>query len=520
MDRLLSGPWVFLHTSPPTSCEKRTMTHHTPRKTCAFALLLSLAASMAWADKPIDIGSRRELMVDDYLIDRFEGGARLELHHPAAREVVLKHDRPWSGNNGSYYGAFKDGDIYRMYYLSYQVQYMPRDAKPHEMYACYAESNDGIHWKRPELGIVEHNGSKKNNIIWAGHEAHDFTPFKDSNPDCKADAKYKAVGNNCQGGLVAFKSPDGIHWTKLQEKPIITGHAFDSQNQAFWDPIDKQYRCYLRDFKDGRRCILVATSKDFINWTKAEWLQYTGCPKEQLYINVISRYYRAPHFFVGFPTRYTERGWLPSYNHLPDLEHRKIRSKGSLRFGTAVTEDLFMSSRDGLNFHRWGEAFIRPGPQRNGNWEYGDGYQCLGLFETPSDRPGAENELSFYVDENAWRPDHQLRRYTIRIDGFVSVNAPRAGGGFVTKPLVFDGKELEMNFSSSAAGSIKVEIQDAAGKPIEGFTLADADETFGDTLARAATWKGKSDVGSLAGKPVRLRFVMSDADLYSFRFKK
>ena len=144
----------------------------------------------------------------------------------------------------------------------------------------------------------------------------------------------------------------------------------------------------------------------------------------------------------------------------------------------------------------------------------------MGLFETPSDRPGAENELSFYIDENAWRHDHQLRRYTIRIDGFVSVNAPRSGGGFVTKPLVFDGNELEMNFSSSAAGSIRVEIQDATGKPIEGFMLTDADETFGDTLARAATWKGKADVGSLAGKPVRLRFIMSDADLYSFRFKK
>jgi len=300
----------------------------------------------------------------------------------------------------------------------------------------------------------------------------------------------------------------------------MKGHLFDSQNQAFWDPIDKLYRCYFRQTPAYQRQIWFATSKDFVNWTKGEPLRYPGCSEEQLYINVISRYYRAPHIFVGFPTRYVERGWLPSHDHLPDLEHRKIRSKVSLRHGTAVTEDLFMSSRDGLNFKRWEEAFIRPGPERNGNWSYGDGYQCMGLFETPSDRPGAENELSFYVDENAWMPEHQLRRWTIRIDGFVSVNAPRSGGGFITKPLVFDGKELEMNFSSSAAGSIRVEIQDADGKPIEGFTLADADETFGDTLARAATWKGKTDVSSLASKPVRLRFVMNDADLYSFKFKR
>ena len=496
-----------------------------------LGLVLLGAAAIAWAT-PLDIGSQRELMVDDYLIDRFENGTRLELHHPAAREVVLKQDQPWDGNNGSYYTAFKDGDLYRMYYLSYQVKVAPGDADPHPMYACYAESTDGIHWKRPELELITHNGSNKNNIIWAGLDAHDFTPFKDTNPDCKPDAKYKAVGFDYNDGgqkLAAFKSPDGIHWKRLQEGPIMTGYAFDSQNQAFWDPLEKQYRCYFRHSRESEgilRDILVSTSKDFVNWTKGVHLQYTGCPKEDLYINVISRYYRAPHIFIGFPTRYVQREWLPSHDHLPDLEHRKIRAgysslhEKNLRYGTAVTEDLFMSSRDGLNFRRWGEAFIRPGPERSGNWLYGDGYQCMGLFETPSDRPGAENELSFYVDENAWRPDHQLRRYTIRIDGFVSVNAPRAGGGFVTKPLVFDGKELEMNFSSSAAGSIKVEIQDAAGKPIEGFTLADADETFGDTLARAATWKGKIDVGSLAGKPVRLRFVMSDADLYSFRFKK
>ena len=497
------------------------------RISCLGLFLLGSAA-IAWAT-PLDIGSRRELMVDDYLIDRFEGGARLELHHPTAREVVLKQDKLWDGNSGSYYTAFKDGDLFRMYYLGYQFKVVPSDSDSHSTYACYAESKDGIHWTKPELGIVELNGSKKNNVIWAGLDAHDFSPFKDKNPDCAADAKYKAVGFDSSNGgqkLVAFKSLDGIHWKKLQDAPIITGHAFDSQNQSFWDPLEKQYRCYFRENRDGRRDIMVATSKDFVNWTTPQWLEYSGCPPEQLYINVISRYYRAPHFFVGFPTRYTERGWLPSHDHLPDLEHRKTRSEKSsayehnLRYGTAVTEDLFMSSRDGLHFHRWGEAFIRPGPERSGNWLYGDGYQCMGLFETPSDRPGAENELSFYVDENAWRPDHQLRRWTIRIDGFVSVNAPRAGGGFVTKPLIFDGKELEMNFSSSAAGSIKVEIQDADGKPIDGFSLADADETFGDTLARAATWKGKSDVSSLAGKPVRLRFVMSDADLYSFRFKQ
>ena len=111
-----------------------------------------------------------------------------------------------------------------------------------------------------------------------------------------------------------------------------------------------------------------------------------------------------------------------------------------------------------------------------------------------------------------------MRRYTLRIDGFVSVQAPLAGGEFTTKPLVFQGSKLVINFATSAAGSVQVEIQDQDGKPLEGFTLADCPETFGDSLRREVSWKAGSNVGKLAGKPVRLRFVLKDADLYSIQF--
>ena len=107
----------------------------------------------------------------------------------------------------------------------------------------------------------------------------------------------------------------------------------------------------------------------------------------------------------------------------------------------------------------------------------------------------------------------------MRIDGFVSVQAPLSGGEFVTKPIVFEGKELVMNFSTSAAGSIRVEIQDADGNAIEDFAPADSPQIYGDELERVVSWKKGSDVGRLAGKPVRLRFVMKDADLYSLRFR-
>ena len=113
----------------------------------------------------------------------------------------------------------------------------------------------------------------------------------------------------------------------------------------------------------------------------------------------------------------------------------------------------------------------------------------------------------------------QIRRYALRIDGFVSVQAPLSGGEVVTKPLVFQGKELVINFSTSAAGSVQVEIQAVKCRPIPGFTLSDSTDIFGDQIEGTVTWGGERDVSKLAGKPIRLRFILKDADLYSLRFR-
>ncbi len=84
---------------------------------------------------------------------------------------------------------------------------------------------------------------------------------------------------------------------------------------------------------------------------------------------------------------------------------------------------------------------------------------------------------------------------------------------------MFSGKELTLNFSTSAAGGIRVELQKPDGQPIRGFSAADCREVFGDELERTVTWNSGSDLGELAGQPVRLRFVLRDADLYSIRFR-
>jgi len=466
----------------------------------------------------IPIGSRLELFVDDSLIGSLKGGARLRLHEPIPREVALHHDQPWEGNSCGYHTVFQDGDVYRMYYRGGE-QTLKGEPEAHTFAVCYAESRDGIRWSRPDLGFVEYNGSKHNNILRLGEAGHNFVPFKDANPSCAPEARYKAVALEGKG-LTAFRSADGIHWSVLSATPILTEGAFDSQNLVFWDSIRGEYRAYWRDFRNGLRDIRTSVSKDFVKWSQPVWLSYPGAPPEELYTNQIIPYYRAPHIFLGFPTRYLDRGWSESMRALPELEHRELRSKTSAREGTALTDGLFMSSRDGLTFHRWDRVFLRPGLRMADNWVYGDNYQSWGIVETASLIESAPKELSIFATESYWTGKScKLRRFTLRIDGFVSVESPLSGGELITRPLVFEGRNLVLNFATSAAGSIRIEIQDAGGKPLDGYRLSDCAELFGDTLERVVSWKAGRDVRDLAGKPVRLRFVMKDADLYSIRFR-
>lgn len=474
------------------------------------------------ADTPevVDVGSRLELFVDGYLIDRIEDGARLRLHHPEPREIAKVHDKPWEGNSSGYTTVFQDGDLYRMYHRGAHLLYPDGKATPtHPAVTCYAESRDGIHWTRPELGLFEFEGSKANNIVWDGVGSHNFTPFKDPNPGCKPEARYKAVGGlKREGGLFAFQSADAIHWALVREKPVITKGAFDSQNVAFWDAELGEYRAYVRDFRNGRD-IRTCTSKNFLDWSEPAWVEYTPGRVSQLYTNNVLSYHRAPHLCLGFPMRYVDHGWAPSTKQLPQPEYRRLLANRSRRTGTAFTDTMFISSRDRRHFHVWPESFVRPGIQRPGSWFYGDSSVSWGVVETKSLLEGAPNELSFYVAEAARQPEgRRLRRYALRLDGFVSIEAPLSGGDFISKPLRFDGTKLALNFSTSAAGSIRVGLQDKDGKDIEGYTLADCHGVYGDDTSRVVAWKNGTDVSKLAGKPVRLRMNLKDANVFAFRF--
>lgn len=494
-----------------------------------FFVFVLWAAATCGAAEPIHIGSRLEPLVDDYLIDAMTG-AKLTLHQPAFREVVIRHDVPWEGNISAGHTIFQDGPLYRMYYRG--GRYIPGkfdaaklDKKYFQACLCYAESDDGIHWQRPELGLVEFDGSTRNNILWSPKDttrlwnlpeavarltwtngmAINCSFFKDTNPDCPPEARYKMLGGY---GSCAFKSADGIHFTAMSQEiviPITLENHFDSQTTVFWDSVGKRYLSFHRATRNKLRDIVMNTSRDFLHWSDPVFLEYTGAPPQELYTNQIAPYFRAPHILMGFPKRYTER---------------RTMVDGDKAEWEAVSDGVFMTSRDGIHFHRFGEALLRPGLQPE-RWVNRNNYIANGVVVTKSDVPGTPNELSIYSTEGYWSPDNscRLRRHTIRIDGFVSVQAPLAGGEFLTHPIVFDGKNLVMNYSTSAAGSISVELQTADGKPIEGFNLADCGEIYGDQLDRIVGWKGKTDLGKLAGTPVRLRFVLKDADLYSIQFR-
>ena len=522
-----------------------------------FLPLVVLATVLRGADKPdvIDVGSRRELFVDRYLIDRISGDARLQMHHPAPREVVVERDQPCEqGAYGfGYITVLRDGDRYCMYYKGGMMREFPDQKKQAfgiaDILICYAESADGIHWEKPKLGLHEFAGNKDNNIVWKGLGSHGFTPFIDTRPGCPPEERYKALGTSktdikpLPGGtkyLFVLKSPDGIHWTQMEgpkNHGAILGQNdgdFDSQNVAFWDEDAECYRLYFRkrrdvttrpdlanraddgegyrDVKARVRDVKTATSDDCLHWSKPEFLTYPGAPDEELYTNQILPYPRAPHIYLGFPTRYVEaRGALTSW-------HEKMSQKTPGRTYTSYTDGLLMSSRDGRTFHRWGEAFLRPRVPERTMWGYGSCYQNYGIVETKADEPGAHNELSFYVVEHYRHDNPLIRRHTLRPDGFVSAYAPLSGGQLVTKPLRVSGNRLTLNMSTSAAGSIRVEIQNQQGEPLDNFSLNDCPPLFGNTLDRAVKWNTSMPLDSATQQPIRLRFELRDADLYSFQF--
>ncbi|MDB4739482.1 hypothetical protein OAF91_03730, partial [Akkermansiaceae bacterium] len=345
---------------------------------------------------------------------------------------------------------------------------------------------------------------------------HQFNPFIDTNPAAPKAARYKGFsgqGHHCgKTGLYAYQSIDGIHWEIASDGPIVSNdYSLDSCNQGFWDAERKRYAVYFRHLRNEsgesgikapgwKRDILVTFSKDFMNWTEPQWLIYhrdDGRPStelEHLYTNEVKPYKRAPHIYLGFPAQFN----------------------GSV-------DPMLMASRDGLHFYRWMEHPVIPKSAPADRQKIRSNHLWQEMVELP-DEP---NKLSMYASENLGiKGPHEdgsfprVRRFTIRKDGFVSVRAGAELGELVTKPLIFTGNKLTVNYNAQLgeAGKIRIEVLDGKKQPISSFALKDCNPLSDDDIDAVVTWKGGDDLSNLAGKPIHLRFVLNQADLFSFRF--
>ena len=458
-----------------------------------------------------NISSRLELFVDDWLIEEMNG-VSLQMHSPIPQEIVLEFNQPWEGSISYDPVVMKEGDRYRLWYRG-----CGSESTWEDQCTAYAESTDGVHWERPTLGIFEFNGTRENNIVLQGSEAKALCVFKDGNPNTSDSERYKAIGVgppiDKRATLRGFTSSDGVHWQLLDQDPILIAPddpwpMFDSHNVAFWDTLQNRYVTYARGWtplpthRDSRqagtgvRAIRRGVSDDFRHWSDLEFIDLGNSPIEHLYKNACTQYFRAPHIYLMFPKRF-----------VPDRKFDKDWPASGL------SESVFMTSRDGVHWdRRFMEPFLGLGSDPD-SWTDRNLYIGVGVVPTGS------AEMSVYFMEHYRRPSIRLRRGVLRTDGFVSVNAPYAGGELLTKPLIFEGDKLVVNYTTSVAGGLRVEIQDANGQPIDGYRLSECVEMFGDEIERVVRWENGSDVGSLAGRAVRLRFVMAAADLYAIQFR-
>ena len=465
----------------------------------------------------IELGGRLEPFFDRALIAESKG-VELRLHEPRDEGEVLRFDQPWEGAFCAYATILRDGDRLHLYYRGKKTS----GADGTGEVTCHAESRDGLAWTKPATGLAGAPAGS-NVILDEPGVTHNFSPMIDARPGVPADQRFKALGGIMRpdgpSGLFALASADGIRWRRLQAEPVLTKGAFDSQNVAFWSEKEGCYVAFFRTFTSGTttggvwkpaglRTVSRATSSDFLHWSEARPMAFVPAQEHHFYTSQAQPYFRAPHLLVSTAAR-----WVPGRRPLADAEAVSLRvDPAYYKSAKDASDCVFMTSRDGVTLEQnFREPLIRPGLGL-GQWVSRAGYPVLNLVQT------GPAEMSLYTNQDYAQPTAHVRRYSWRLDGIASMSAPYAGGEFTTKPLRFAGRVLRLNLATSAAGSVRVELQDADGRPLPGRTLADSQDFCGNRLEHDFRWKKGADLSDLAGHVIRLRFVLKDADVYSLRF--
>jgi len=492
----------------------------------------------------LDIGSRRELFVDGFLIDHLEN-ARLRLHEPVSGGVAIRIDKPWEGPANFGMSVIEDGDRLLMYYRGWPAA----DERDQNGVGCVAVSRDGgVSWTKPVLNFVKRANWPDNNIIAADDGEPRFAfpcaPWVDTRPGAPDSERIKMIQSEPVSGekhtamrdpagpkrLVFWTSADGFRFRKLDPQPEMVSalaNAFDGGNTMFWSEAEGQYVLYYRwcDVYAGtgkskdwdhpfRRTVARATSKDLMTWSPSVAMTYGETPREQFYVNNTQPYFRAPHINIAPAARFMEN--RQAVTEAQGAAAGLVRAIGSFQYDWTrdCSDGVLLTSRAGSTVYdrAFMETFIRPGPGY-GNWTARSNYPLTGILSA------GQNRIQMFVARRFAQPDWHIERLLLRTDGFASVSAPWAGGELLTRPFIFSGTTLEINYRTGAAGSVRVEIQDAAGKPVPGYALHDCAEIIGDEIARVVAWKQGTDVHRLDGRPVRLRFDMKDADIFALRFR-
>ena len=471
-----------------------------------FIFLLAQSCFI-YSDEPINLGSNREIFIDDFLIESLKG-VEIRLEKPRDEGIVHKFDKPWEGPFCGYSTVIKDKDKFYLYYRG-----LPKAGKDgsNDETTCVITSTNGTTWNRPQLNLFLKDKFPNNNIILANSApvTHNFSPFLDTNKNTDKIHRFKSLGGTEKSGLIAYSSPDGIIWNKLRTSPVFTKGIFDSQNVSFWSESENCYICYFRTWTGGGysgfRTVSRTTSKDFIEWTDPVKMSFGDTPLEHLYTNQTHPYYRAPHIYLGIAARF-----MPGRKVLTKKE-AEILGVNPTYFNDC-SDMVIISSRGGSAYQRtFMESFVRPGIGLE-NWVSRSNYPALNIVQTSS------REMSFYVNQNYAQPTSSINRYSMRIDGMSSIHADFNGGALLTKPFVFKGDELEMNFSTSAAGGIKTAILNNDNKAYDGFEMSESIEAIGNYINDKVRWKNKENLSSLEGKVVKLKILLKDANLYSLKF--
>ncbi len=473
------------------------------------------ASVMQAAERPaaVDIGSDKHLFIDERLIAK-KAKVELRANAPQREELTMIADRPWErGGITSYGNVFWDPNAkqYRAYYVS---------VDPGSTYGfsiAMATSADAIHWEKPNLGAVEWQGSKENNIVIDGQR--EGTVMID--PAGATERRYLYLSSRGDLKTRLLASPDGIHWT-MQPGEIWGTHS-DSQISAFWDERIHKYVYYPRVFNETGRAIgRVETSRPDERWPEKVPVVLQSDRRDpagmDFYTNAAEKYQLAPNVYVAFPTPYYHHYYGPrTYLLAPTMALGGKTNDGKI-------ESQLATSRDGIHWTRYRAPYVPlhhyeeldlklcmmyPGMVYRDNciYQYYAGYAFThGDTQARQRLKGRELGGVFRLEQ--------------RIDGFVSADFDYEGGVVETVPLVFQGNCLLLNVNTSASGEARVGILNGDGSAIEGFGVDDCFVINGDYLARPVVWRGDPDVSRLAGKAVRLRFEMRGTKLYAMQFAK